>query len=108
MVVQNTGRDIGDLGIAMALKDDWIAQHGMAMGSSPRCELDQALRGFACGSIKSGATAAMVLRATPTYPGTYHYEVAFFDLAEGRQAIQGPQGGDLLASFEETVVALKT
>jgi hypothetical protein len=108
VVLTNTGRNIGDLGMAMSVQDDWLARHSIAMGTSPRCQLDQSLGGFDCGPVKSGETAAMVLRAEASNPGTYHYRIAFYDLAGGKQAITGPDGGDLIASFQETVTPLKT
>jgi hypothetical protein len=105
LVVQNTGRDIGRLGIDMGLQDDWVAHHTMAMGTTPRCQLDLGLRGFDCGSISSGDTAAMVLRATPDDPGSFRYAVAFYDLSAGREPIKRTDGGGLIVSFEETVVS---
>jgi hypothetical protein len=107
VVVHNTGRDIGRLGMDMGLQDDWVRHHTMAMGSSPRCRLDPALRGFDCGLVRSGDTAAMVLRATPDDPGSFHYSVAFFDLSRGRQPIRSTGGGDLVAGFDETVTPLR-
>jgi hypothetical protein len=108
LVLQNTGRDVGDLGLAMSLKEDWLAHHSMAMGTSPRCHLDASLHGFACGPVRSGESAAIVLRATASDPGTFDYGVAFYDMAGGPHAIQGSDGGDLVATFQETVTPLKT
>jgi hypothetical protein len=107
VLVRNTGGDIGRLGIDMGLRDDWVRHHTMAMGSSPRCQLDPALRGFDCGFVRSGDTAAMVLRATPDDPGNFHYSVAFFDLSRGRQPISSTDGGELVAGFDETVAPLR-
>jgi hypothetical protein len=108
MVVQNTGRDIGRLGIELGLKDDWLANHTMAMGSSPRCGLDAGIRGFDCGPVRSGDNVAIVLRATPDRPGSYHYQVGFYDLSGAREAIKGSDGSELRSGFDETVVPLKT
>jgi hypothetical protein len=107
VVVHDTGGDIGRLGMDMGLQDDWLRHHTMAMGSSPRCQLDPVLRGFDCGPIKSGETAAMVLRATPDDPGSFRYSIAFYDLSAGRQPIRRTDGGDLVVSFEETVAPLR-
>jgi hypothetical protein len=107
VVVHNTGGHIGRVGMDMGLQDGWVHHHTMAMGSSPRCQLDPALRGFDCGPIRSGDTAAMVLRATPDDPGSFHYVLAFCDLSAGRQPIRRTDGGDLVVRFDETVTPLR-
>ncbi|MDQ6741581.1 MAG: hypothetical protein M3170_07750 [Candidatus Dormibacteraeota bacterium] len=92
----------------MGLQDDWVAHHTMAMGTSPRCRLDAGIRGFDCGPIQSGDSAAMVLRATPDDPGGFRYRLAFYDLTWAQEPIKRTDGAALVVSFEETVVPLRT
>jgi hypothetical protein len=109
LVVENTGRDIGHLGIEMGLYDSWLHHHTLAMGSAARCQIDSSLGGFDCGAVRSGETAAFVLRATPDDAGTFRYGLRFYDLTGGgRQPISSPDGGDLVITFEEMVAPLRT
>jgi hypothetical protein len=107
MVVENTGRDIGRLGIGMGVYDDWLEHHTLAMGSAARCEIDAAIKGFDCGEIKSGETAGMVLRATPNDIGRFKFGLRFYDLSSpGMPEVKAPDGGDLMVTFEETVTPI--
>jgi hypothetical protein len=109
LVVDNTGRDIGQLGVGMGLYDRWLAHHTLAMGTSARCNIDRAIDGFDCGPLKSGESVGLVLRATPDDAGTFKYGLRLYERANGsHQVITKADGGDLVATFEETVTPLKS
>jgi hypothetical protein len=108
IAIQNTGRDIGRLGIAIGLYDDWLEHHTLAMGSAPRCRIEAAIEGFDCGAVRSGEAVGIVLRATADDVGTFRYGLRFYDLSGGLEPVTKPDGGDLVMTFEETVTPLKT
>jgi hypothetical protein len=108
IVIQNTGRDIGRLGIAMGLFDQWLDHHTVAMGSAQRCRVETAIKGFDCGPVRSGDETAIVLRATPDDAGTFKYGLRLYDLSGAVEPVTKPDGGDLILTFEETVAPLKT
>lgn len=109
LAVDNTGRDIGQLGIGMGLYDRWLAHHTLAMGTSARCEIDRVIDGFDCGPLKSGESVGLVLRATPDDAGTFRYGLRLYERANGdQQLIKKADGEELVATFEETVTPLKT
>ncbi|MDQ6774041.1 MAG: hypothetical protein M3024_13840 [Candidatus Dormibacteraeota bacterium] len=106
-LIENTGRDIGDVFIDLSLGDRWLDHHGIAMGTTARCDVEVAAHGVACGRIASGHELGVVLRATPDDPGTWHYGARFYDRTPaGLVPISRPDGGPLLVTFEEKVVPL--
>jgi hypothetical protein len=103
--IENTGRDIHDVFIDLSLGDHWLDHHGIAMGTTARCDVEVAAQGAYCGPIPSGHELAVTLRATPSDPGTWHYSARFFDRTpSGMQPITKPDGSPLLVTFEEEVV----
>jgi len=103
-VIVNTGRDIEDLFIDLSGGDRWLDHHGIAMGSTPQCDIEASAEGVACGALPSGRELAVILRATPTTPGTLHYSARFFDrTATGMHEIRRRDGGSLVISLAETV-----
>jgi hypothetical protein len=48
-----------------------------------------------------------VLRATPDDPGGFRYRLAFYDLTWAREPIKRTDGGELVVTFEESVVPLR-
>jgi hypothetical protein len=104
-VIVNTGRDIGNLFIDLSGGDRWLDHHGIAMGTTRRCNPETALEGVECGPLPSGHELDVSLRALPITPGTLHYTARFFDrTAAGMREIRRPDGGPLAISFDETVV----
>jgi hypothetical protein len=104
-VIVNTGRDIASLFIDLSGGDRWLDHHGIAMGTTPRCNPEAAAEGVECGPLASGEELDVALRALPNTPGTLHYTARFFDrTGTGMQEIRRPDGGPLVISFDETVV----
>lgn len=105
--VHNLGRDITDLAIGMGLRDSWLGGHGIAMGTSRSCEIDQQLGGFDCGPVRAGESVSFQLRALPNAVGSFSYAAAFFDRSTGGlQQIKGGDGGDLVVAWTETVTPI--
>jgi hypothetical protein len=104
-VIVNTGRDIGNLFIDLSGGDRWLDHHGIAMGTTRRCNAEAASEGVDCGPLPSGRELDVALRALPSTPGTLHYTARFFDrTGTAMQEIRRPDGGPLVISFDETVV----
>jgi hypothetical protein len=99
--VDNRGRDIQDL---VLLSPPWVAEHGLAMGSTRGCDPDLEAGTIHCGPVYAGQDFTAVLRAIPAHIGRFHYRVGLYDLeAGGLQAIAGPDGNPAVVEFDELV-----
>jgi hypothetical protein len=102
--VQNDGRPLENVFVFLAVYDDWTAQHGMAMGTTPQCVPNQQLRGFDCGTLGPGASMGIVLRSLPNADGTFHYGARFYErTGAGLTPLVDAGGQELLVTFTETV-----
>ena len=102
LVIDNRGRDLQDL---VVLAPAWVAEHGLAMGTSRACaDEDLSVGSIDCGPVFAGQTGSFALRAFPLHVGTFHYELRLYDREPaGLLPILGPDGQPLVASFDEVV-----
>lgn len=102
--VENDGRALENLFVFLAVYDDWPAQHGMAMGTTPQCVPNQQLRGFDCGPLAAGASIGIILRSLPNADGSFHYGARFYErTGAGLTPLVDAAGQELLVTFAETV-----
>jgi len=64
-VIVNTGRNITDLFIDLSGGDRWLDHHGIAMGTTSRCNPQPSTEGADCGPLPSGQELDVALRALP-------------------------------------------
>lgn len=99
--VDNRGRDIQDL---VLVSPPWVAEHGLAMGSTKGCDPDLEAGTIHCGPVYAGQDFSAVLRAMPGHVGRFHYQVALYaQEAAGLQPIAGPDGSPAVIDFDEVV-----
>jgi len=101
MAVDNRGRDIQDL---VVVAPQWIAEHGLGMGTTRSCipDLDAGL--VACGPLYTGQSMSIILRAFPDHVGTFAYELGVYDRENGQLVpVNGPDGRPAMFSFTEVV-----
>jgi len=102
LVIDNRGRDLQDL---VVLAPAWVAEHGLAMGTSrASADEDLSVGSIDCGPVFAGQTWSFALRAFPLHVGTFHDELRLYDREPaGLLPILGPDGQPLVASFDEVV-----
>lgn len=99
--IDNRGRDIEMLVIDTG---PWLADHGLAMGSSRFCDTDLEAGSVTCGPVYSGQSMNVILRALPAHAGTFHYRFALFDREGGRLVpITTDTGAPAEFGFDEVV-----
>lgn len=99
--VDNRGRDIQDL---VVQSPDWVAEHGLAMGSTRACLPNLDAGQVECGPIYAGESMPVILRAMPAHVGTFHYEMRVFDQEAGSLVpIVGSDGRPVVFDFVEVV-----
>lgn len=101
LTVDNRGRDIQDLVIASPA---WVAEHGLAMGSTRSCLPNLDAGQIACGPIYSGKSMPVILRAMPAHVGSFHYELRVYDReGDNLLPVAGTDGRPVVFDFVEVV-----
>jgi hypothetical protein len=83
--IRNTGPTMEKLAVIFQVGpgyENWLDHHELT--DAGRCQPDRHLKGFRCGSLKSGATADLEINANAKDKGTFKYQFAVADLSGSR------------------------